>query len=62
MAPLMIIEYLNVLKDASLGRRPGFKGLIVHPFVLQGAEEAFCWRIVEAVTGTAHTDANTPAL
>jgi len=62
MAALTIIEYLTVLKGVSLGSLPGVKVLIVHPVVLQSAEEALGRRIVAAVAGTAHTDADAPAL
>ena len=62
MATLTIIEYFDIVENASLGGTTGCKVLMVQPFVLQGAEKAFGRGIVVAVAGTAHTDTNAPAL
>ena len=54
MDPLTIIENPNVLEYRFLGFFPCFKVLLIEPFLLQLAPEAFHGSIVPTVPLTAH--------
>ena len=49
MAPLAVVEDLEVLEEGAVGLALGEKGLTGEEFALQGGEEAFGHGVVVAV-------------
>lgn len=49
MAPLAVVEYLDVLSDGSFSLCPGRVTAVMYQFVLEASPEAFHRRVVIAV-------------
>jgi hypothetical protein len=58
MTPNWIVEAANVLKDFRPGRLPRFVNLLFDFFTLQVTEERFGYRVVPAITPSAHAGCN----
>ena len=54
MSPLAVVKHLDVIEQVSLGFLPCRVDLPPYPLLLQRTEERLRYRIVPAVTPTAH--------
>ncbi len=54
VATTPVVKHLDVIEQIGRGRDTGLVARAMHPFVLQAVEEAFCRRVVPAVSLSAH--------
>ncbi len=49
-----VVKYFDVFEEALTRLRPGLIPFAVNGFLLEGCKEAFHWRVVPAVSFSAH--------